>query len=63
MEIMMIAGFIVLAAFLVYWVVDSTRMENQIEQQQNYIDTLEEMNRIRRKWDHLRESSMKSSES
>lgn len=63
MEIMMIAGFIVLAAFLVYWVVDSTRMENQIEQQQNYIDTLEEMNRIRRKWDHLRESSTKSSES
>ena len=63
MEIMMIAGFIVLAAFLVYWVVDSTRMENQIEQQQNYIDTLEEMNRIRRKWDHLRESSEQSSES
>lgn len=63
MGILMIAGFIVLAAFLVYWVVDSTRMENQIEQQQNYIDTLEEMNRIRRKWDHLRESSMKSSES
>lgn len=63
MEILMIIGFIVLAAFLVYWVVDSTRMENQIEQQQNYIDTLEEMNRIRRKWAHLRESSMKNSES
>lgn len=63
MEIMMITGFLVLAAFLVYWVIDSTRMENQIEQQQNYIDTLEEMNRIRRKWDHLRESSEQSSES
>lgn len=56
MECMMIIGFIILAAFLVYWVISSEMMENELERKDNYINALEEMNRIHRKW-HSEKSS------
>lgn len=52
-----VIGFIVLGAFLVYWVVSSTIMENEIDNLNNYIDTMKKIRRIEMKHQSSRESS------
>lgn len=56
--VMIVIGFIILAAFLVYWVVSSTMMEDEIMDQQNYIETMKKIRETERKYQSSRESSM-----
>lgn len=57
MDILMIIGFIFVGAFIVYWVVDTMEMIDEMDRKDNYIETMERMNEIHRKWDALRKSS------
>lgn len=48
MVIWMTIEFAVLCGFLVYWVVSSTMMEDEIQSKQNYIDTMKKIREVER---------------
>lgn len=48
MVIWMTIEFAALGGFLVYWIVSSTIMENEIESKQNYIDTMKRIREVER---------------
>lgn len=48
MVIWMTIEFAVLGGFLVYWVVSSTIMEDEIQSKQNYIDTMKKIREVER---------------
>lgn len=48
MVIWMTIEFVALGGFLMYWIVSSTIMEDEIESKQNYIDTMKRIREIER---------------
>ena len=49
MIIWMTIEFAALGGFLVYWIVSSTIMEDEIESKQNYIDTMKRIREVERR--------------
>ena len=49
MVIWMMIEFAALGGFLVYWIVSSTIMEDEIESKQNYIDTMKRIREVERR--------------
>lgn len=51
MAVWIIIGFIVLAVILVYWIIDTTIMENRIIEQDAYIETMKRIREVEREAD------------
>lgn len=60
--IWMIIGFIALAGFLVYWIISSTMEEIDLWNKDCYIDAMNEIRRIERRWDSKRSSMQKEND-
>lgn len=59
MEWWIILEFIVLAAFLIYWVISSTMADNRIDELENEKRTWQNIRQIERYWDSVRSSEEK----
>ena len=51
MAVWITIGFVILAVILVYWIIDTTIMENRIIEQDVYIETMKRIREVEREAD------------